>query len=518
MQRLNPAAMSSLAPALAVDRSPGEIAWIMSGLMLAMFLGFLDQTIVATALSSMARELDGWRLLSWVVSGYLVASTVSTPLYGRLSDLFGRRPLLLIAIAVFVGASALCALATSMAQLVAARVLQGLGAGGLWSVSHAVVADIIPPRQRGRYQGYFSSVLALANVLGPVLGGFCADLISWRVIFWINVPLGAAAFLLSLRHLARLGTPPRRAAVDWIGAALILAATTPILLGVTAAARSGGWLDTEVLGPVVLGLLLTAALFIWERRTPEPMLPLRLFRNPIFAVASLITFLSMAVMIALVILVPLNYQLVAGASAEDAGLRMLPITIGTVAGSFIAGQALSRIGRYRRFPIIGTVAAALLCALIAAFGLGRSLAFDIAVTALLGMAFGCQLAPVTVIVQNAVEPRDTGIGMSGLMFFRLVGGAFGVALLSTVLVLAFAAGALVVPGHEVLGNHPGLALFHLDETGSRLTPALLMALGETIGHAFARVFAAAATILAAAAVFALMLKEIPLRERHEAAR
>ena len=224
--------------------SRSEIVSILSGLMLAMFLAGLDQTIVATSLSTMARDLNGWDLMSWVVSAYLVASTVTTPIYGRLSDLYGRRPVLAISIALFVGASVLCALSQTMMQLVAARTVQGIGGGGLRSVSQAAIADVIPPRERGRYQGYFSSVMAISNLLGPVLGGFFADYLTWHWIFWINIPFGILALILCNRNLRRLPKPKRKPAIDWLGAVLILASTTPILIAVDRAGATGGWVGS----------------------------------------------------------------------------------------------------------------------------------------------------------------------------------------------------------------------------------------------------------------------------------
>lgn len=496
--------------------SSREIASIMSGLMLAMSLASLDQTIVATSLSTMARDLDGWQVMAWVVSAYLVASTITTPIYGRLSDLYGRRPILLVSIAAFVGASVLCALSQSMVQLIAARFLQGIGGGGLRSVSQAVVADIIPPRDRGRYQGYFSSVFAVSNTLGPVLGGFFADYLSWHWIFWINIPLGLAAFALSNRNLKRLRKPPKNPVIDWLGAILILVSTTPILIGVSRVVESGGWGTFGVLGPIGLGVLFIIALICRERVAPEPMLPLRLFRNSIFSVASLISFLNSMVMISLIVLVPIDYQLVAGASANEAGSRLIPMTAGTVFGSFLAGQLVSRLGRYRIFPITGASIMTLSCMSISFLGLGRSLPFDIVATAVLGMSFGFQLSPMTVTVQNALDWRDTGIGMSCMMFFRLMGGAFGVAFLSTILIAHLDAGALAVPGHEALGPQPGLALFHLRDRGAALPPQLLQALAVSMRQAFSSLFQVTSVIAALTVIGSLSLKEVPLRGREEA--
>ncbi len=495
--------------------SSREIAPIMIGLVLAMLLASLDQTIIAVSLTAIARDLNGWQLIPWIVSAYLVASTITTPLYGRLSDLYGRRPLLLAAIVLFAGGATLCALSQTMPQLIAARLVQGIGGGGLRAVSQAVVADIVPPRERGRVQGYFSSVFTVSHSMGPVLGGLFVEYLSWHWIFWTYLPLAVIAFALSNRALKRLGAPTRKPAIDWLGAILILAASTPILLGVGQAQKAGGWTSLEVVGPVALGLVFMLALIVRERVAPDPMLPLRLFTNHTFSVASTISFLNSGVMISLTMLVPINYQLVGGMPANEAGIRLISLTVGAVLGSFCAGQLVSRTGRYKIFPIIGTATTTLMCAVIALVGLGRIPAFDVATTTLLGLSFGFQLSPMTVVVQNALDIRDTGIGMSCLMFFRLMGGAFVVALLSAVLITGLDAGALAVPGHEALGPEPGLALFHLDESSGALTPSLLAALGQSMRHAFALVFWVAAGLSLCALVGACALREVPLRGREQ---
>ncbi|MBV8889849.1 MAG: MFS transporter [Alphaproteobacteria bacterium] len=492
--------------------SRSEVVSILFGLILAMFLASLDQTIVATSLSTMAQDLKGWALMSWVVSAYLVASTVTTPIYGRLSDLYGRRPVLLTSIGLFLAASVLCALSQSMPQLIGARILQGIGGGGLRSVSQAAIADVVPPRERGRYQGYFSSVMAISNLLGPVLGGFFADYLSWHWIFWINLPFGLLAMVLCNRNLKRLGRPRGRAIIDWLGAALIIASTTPLLIGLSRVETAGGWVRGDVLGPLAVGLLLLAALIVWERAAREPMIPLRLFSNSIFTVASVMTIGMSMVMIGLIILVPLDFELAAGLPANQAGLRLIPMTGGTVLGSYIAGQLVSRTGHYRAFPIGGAAVMTLACMGIALFGLGHWLALDIALTIALGLSFGFQLPSVIVPVQNALDLHDTGIGLSCVMFFRLMGGAFGVALLSAVLMSALNAEIAAVPGHAALGPNPGLTLFHLELAG-QIDPKLLAALTEAIRTAFTHVFWWAAAISGLTFLFALGFKEIPLRSR-----
>jgi EmrB/QacA subfamily drug resistance transporter len=493
--------------------SKREITSIITGLMLALALASLDQTIVATSLSTMARDLDGWALMPWVVSAYLVTSTTTTPIYGRLSDLYGRRPVLLFAIGLFVATSVLCALAQTMPQLIVARLLQGIGGGGLRTVSQAVIADIVPPRERGRYQGYLSGMFAVSTTLGPVLGGFFAEYLSWHWIFWINLPLGGLAFALSNHNLKRLRRPSRKPEIDWLGAALILASSTPILLGIGRVEQSGGWATLGVALPIALGLLGVVALIWRETVAAEPMLPMRLFANPIFAVACAVSALSSLVMISMIVLVPIDYRLVGQLSANEAGARLIPLTAGTALGAFIAGQLVSRTGRYRIFPIIGASAMTLACIALAIVGLGHSLRTDIPLTAILGMSFGFQFSPMPVIVQNALDPSDTGIGLSTMMFSRLMGGAFGVALLSTVLIASLGAGAASVPGHEVLGDNPGVALLHLDEQIGRMTPSLLAALDGTIRRAFTELFIVTAGIGFLTLIGTISLKETALRTR-----
>jgi EmrB/QacA subfamily drug resistance transporter len=454
---------------------------IVMGLMLALFLSSLDQTIVATALSTIAGDLGGWSLMPWVVSAYLIASTVTTPIYGRLSDLFGRRPVLLVSISLFVFGAILSALAQSMLMLIMARIVQGLGGGGLRAISLAVVGDILPPRERGRVQGYLSSTFAVANISGPVLGGLFVEYLSWHWIFWINLPLGAAAFAATYFQLKRLPLPGRRPKIDWLGALLIVAACTPVLIGITLIQRSADWLAPEAWGCFALGAVCLAALIAQEKIAPQPMLPLHLFKNRIFTTAIIITGLASMVMMALTVLVPLAYQMVAGLSPKDAGLRMIAMTLGSVSGSFLAGQAVTRTGRYRFLPILGTSAAVCMCLVIALVGLGHSLLLDTFVTLALGLAFGCQFSPITVTIQNAVDPRDGGVAVACMMFFRLMGGAFGVALLSALL----------------LGRLPA---------GGHAEPAQAAA-------AFSLVFLAAAGIAALCLVAALRLPEIPLRGR-----
>jgi EmrB/QacA subfamily drug resistance transporter len=487
-----------------------EIGSIMLGLLLALFLANLDQTIVATSLTTMARDLDGWALMPWVVSGYLISSTTTVPIYGKLSDLYGRRPVLLTAIGLFMGTSVLCALAQTMPELVAARIVQGIGGGGLRAVAQAVVADMIPPRERGRYQGYFAGTYATATTAGPLLGGFFTDYLSWHWIFWINVPIGAVAFLLSDRQLRRLKRPARRAVIDWLGALLILATSVPLLLGIGRVEQAGGWLRPDVLLPLGFGIACLLLLILRERVAPDPMLPPRLFRDRTFSRASIASALANMTLTSLIVLIPLHFQLV-GVRASESGIRLIPITICTAAASMITGSLVARSGRTKIFSAIGMTGTMLVLAIMSQVPLGHSLPLDMACTACLGFCFGSQFNPLTVMVQNTLRPEDTGIGVATLTFLRQMAGAFGVGLLTTLLISSLNSGVQAVPGHEVLGVDPGLALLHVDEIADRLTPELLAGFAASIRGAFSELYLVMAGISLLTLLAILRLKPVVLR-------
>jgi Na+/melibiose symporter-like transporter len=397
-----------------------------------------------------------------------------------------------------------------MPQLIAARILQGLGGGGLRSVSQAAIADVIPPRERGLYQGYLSSVMAIAMVLGPVLGGFFVDYLSWHWIFWINIPFGLVALVLCDRNLRRLPLPRGRAIIDWFGAVLLVGATIPVLLALSRAESGGSWRSPAIMVQLGLGAAFLIALVAWEREARSPLIPLRLFANRIFAVASLISFTMSMVMIALIILVPLAFEIGAGLSANQAGMRLIPMTGGTVLGSFIAGRLMTRSGRYRIYPIGGAGAMTLFCGALALIGVGRSVVLDTVLTAGLGLSFGFQLAPVIVPVQNALPLEDTGVGLGTVMFFRLIGGAFGVALLTAVLMAELNIAAAALPGLQALGDDPGLVLLQMELSGTA-SPALIAGLAQASHTAFAHVFLYAGAIAGLTFLASFGLKEIPLR-------
>ncbi len=483
-----------------------EILGILSGVLLGMMLAALDQSIVTTALPAIAGELGGFEHLSWIVAGYLLTATASTPIYGKLSDLYGRRLLLQIAIVVFVLASALCSLAQTMPELIVARSLQGLGGGGLISMAQAIIADVISPRDRGRYQAYLSGVWATASVGGPVLGGFFVDYLSWRWVFWINLPIGIAAFVLCRRALAALVTRRTERRIDYLGATLLTLAVTDLLLIATWGGTSEGWTSPRLLGLIALAPPLLVGVILQELRAPEPILPPRLFVHPVIGVASLASFIVSVAMFGGIVLLPVFLQLVTGVGAGDSGVLLIPLMGGTVVGAFTAGQRMRRTGRYKVYPLIGLAAAAAAFALLATMNAATLPVLAMLYMGVLGIGIGMSMPVMLVAVQNAAEARDIGVATSTVAFFRSLGGSFGAAILWSLFLAALARGLAAAGGalgSDVLQGGPDAAAHLSAAQRAVLIPALV--------HAFHLVFAVAAGIMALSVVVSLFLPERPLR-------
>ncbi|HEX6957964.1 MAG TPA: MDR family MFS transporter [Ferrovibrio sp.] len=486
---------------------------IIAGLMLGMFLAALDQTIIAAALPRMAADLHDVEHMSWIVSAYLLTSTAVTPIYGKLSDLYGRKLMLQTAILIFLLTSLLCGLASDMGQLIAFRALQGLGGGGLLAMAHATIADVVSPRERGRYQGYIASVFAASSVIGPVLGGLFVEHLSWAWVFWINLPLGLAALFVAQTTLKRLQVKRLRHKIDYPGAVLIVAAVTCILLITTMGGNDAAWSS-----PVILWLgIAAAALFLlslWqEARAPEPILPPRLFRNRAFTVANTAGLLLSMVMIGGLIFLPLFLQVVYRLSPGDSGLMLIPLTCLTVTGAITSGQLVARTGRYKIFPMIGLTLVTIAMTLLATAPLHTSLLRVGVYMALSGFGIGLVMPVMLVTVQNAVEPRDLGVGTASISFFRSMGGSFGVALFGAVLIARLNHWAGQAPDlAAALGAEPGIRLLHAGTGALDLAPAALHpALAEAILRSFHEVFGLGAVIAAVALAVFLLLREIPLR-------
>ncbi|GAA1742039.1 drug resistance transporter, EmrB/QacA subfamily [Dietzia kunjamensis subsp. schimae] len=415
-----------------------QILVILAGLMSAMFLASLDQTIVSTAIRTIADDLQGLDAQAWVTTAYLMTSTISTPLYGKLSDIYGRKPFFVIGIVIFVFGSLLCTLATSMYMLAVFRGIQGLGAGALMSLALAIIGDIIPPRDRAKYQGYMLAVFASSSVLGPVIGGFfaSADTIfgidGWRWIFLINVPIGAAALTLVMitLNVKNVRVDHR---VDWAGAAAIVVGLVPLLL-VAEQGNTWGWGSPAALGCYVVGLAGIGLFLIVEARAgDQALIPLRLFRDRTFAIVTAGGVIVGMAMFGGMMTLPLYMQIVHGADPMESGLMMLPLVAGMMGASIVSGQLISRTGRVREFPIFGTAVAAVGLFLLWTIDADTSLTLVMVYMLVLGIGLGNCMQPLTLIVQNAVSPREIGVATASATFFRQLGGTAGVAVFLSIL-------------------------------------------------------------------------------------
>jgi EmrB/QacA subfamily drug resistance transporter len=483
-----------------------EVVTIITGVLLSVFLAALDQTIVATALPTIAAEFKGVDHLSWVVSGYLLAATVATPIYGKLGDLYGRRALLTIAISVFVAASVLSALAQSMVQLIAARALQGLGAGGLMTLAQAIIGEVVAPRERGKYQAYFAAVFASSSVGGPIVGGLFVDFLSWRWVFWINLPLGLAALALCRYALRRLPVHRQKARIDFVGAALLTAGVGALMLVLAWGGNLFAWLSPAILGLAAFSVAALVLFAWWERKAPEPLFPLHLFTNPVFRSAGGIIFFAAMAMMGSIAFLPLYLQLAAGASASSAGLLLIPMTLGIVGGSTISGQAMMRTGRYKALPLAGMALATLGYGAFAFTAGAYSEALHVGIMIAMGAGIGMVFPVVTISVQNAVPVKNLGIATSANSLARALGGSIGVAIL----------GALLAGPLAHMMQSLGGAPFEGAATLAKLPPALRAQMLAAAEGAYSAMFAACAVMTLLALAAAIFMKELPLRTKAHA--
>ena len=444
---------------------------ILAALMLAIFLGALDQTIVAVSMPAISAQFQDVTQLAWVISGYMVAMTVAVPIYGKLGDLYGRRRLMLFGMGLFTLASLFCGMAQSMEQLVLARVIQGIGAGGMISVSQAIIGDIVPPRERGRYQGYFSSMYAVASVAGPVLGGYMTQYLSWRWVFWINLPLGLASWWIAYRTLVGLPVPQRKPIIDYQGTMLMIVGLTSLLLGITFIGQGQSWHDDHVLA--LLGAALLALLwFVWhERRTTEPLLPMHLFANRNAVLCWCTVFFTSFQAISLIVLMPLRYQSITGAGADSAALHLMPLAIGLPMGAYFAGRMTSVTGHYKPMILGG---AALMPFAIFGMALSSPSAELLSGVFMLlaGIASGMQFPTSLVGAQNSVEQRDIGVATSTTNLFRSLGGAMGVALMSALLLMLLQGSVLTPMADQPLLGEGSSGNVLLDGLNAVQGPAL----------------------------------------------
>jgi EmrB/QacA subfamily drug resistance transporter len=517
-----------------------QILVVLSGLLLGMFLAALDQTIVATAMKTIADKLDGQTAQAWCTTAYLITSTVSTPLYGKLSDMYGRRGFYLFAIGIFIVGSILCGTANDIYQLAAYRAVQGVGAGGLMALAFAIVGDMVPPRDRAKYQAYFMAVFASSSVLGPVLGGFLAgqDTLlgfdGWRWIFYINVPVGILALFVVAKnlHLHHVRSEHR---IDFLGAFLLTAGIVPLLI-VAEKGNAWGWASAASLGSIVGGVVALVLFVIWELRMgDEAILPLRLFRSSVFSVTGVMGFIIGAGMFGGIAALPLYLQIVRGESPTRAGLLLLPLTLGIMVASGVSGAMMSKNGKYKIFPIVGSALMIVALALFSTLKVDTPLSLTMVYMVLMGAGLGLCMQTLVVAVQNAMPAKDMGVVTSSATFFRSMGGTFGTAVFLSILFNSV--------GDNIKGRFDEVTKVDpagLADASRQLTPVQAEALQATGGSGNSEalnntdfitalprliknvfltgfadsmhtVFLVAAVLMIPAFVLAFFVKEIPLR-------
>ncbi len=515
-----------------------QITTILSGLMMGMFLAALDQTIVATSIRTIADDLKGLEHQAWATTAYLITSTIVTPLYGKLSDIYGRKPFFVAAITIFVAGSVLCTFAMDMTQLAVFRAVQGLGAGGLFSLALAIIGDIVPPRERAKYQGYFLAVFGTSSVLGPVIGGFFAGadsilgIAGWRWVFLVNVPIGLVALLVVLRTL-KLRHTRLNHRIDWAGAAALVVALVPLLL-VAEQGREWGWSSPAALACYATGVVgIAAFLAIEHRMGEEALLPLTLFRIPTVGIASVASVLIGIAMFGGLASLPLYLQIVKGATPTQAGLLLLPMTLGIMTGSIVSGQVISRTGRYRLFPIIGSGLLAVAMFVMHFVGADTPLWQTMIVMTAFGLGLGGNMQPLTLAVQNAVHHRDMGVATSSATFTRQMGGTIGTAVFLTLLFsqvptriaesmerlvpTAAYQQALADPANaefaSALRDGGGMIGGVLEDSSflSTLDPTLARPFLEGFSGAMDTVFLVGSAVMAVCFLILLRLPELPLR-------
>ncbi|MGY1782457.1 MDR family MFS transporter [Geodermatophilus sp. SYSU D01036] len=507
-----------------------QIITILSGLMLGMFLAALDQTVVSTAIRTIADDLQGYDLQAWATTAFLITSTIATPLYGKLSDIYGRRPFYLFAIAVFAIGSALCGIADSMYELAAFRAVQGIGAGGLMSLALAIIADVVPPRERSKYQGYFMAVWGTSSVLGPVIGGFLAGQASilgldgWRWIFWINVPLAVFAFAVVMRVL-HLPHERRDHRIDWPGALALVVALVPLLI-VAEQGRTWGWGSGRALACYAIGAVGLIGFVLAERAyRDDAILPLRMFANRTFSVSSVSSIVLGAGMFGGILLLPQYLQVVHGSSPTIAGLQMLPLVLGIMTGAMTSGQTIARTGKYKVFPLVGVVLMVLaLASLSLVVEAETSVWTLVPFMLLLGLGLGFNMQPVILAVQNAVSPREIGVATSSVTFFRQMGGTMGTAAFLSIMFsrlgtevpeqirqaaqsspeAAQQAGALLQAGPESVLS---------DTSAIEQYPALVLPFRIGFSHTLDLVFLVAALVVAVGFFVLWFLPQLELRDQ-----
>jgi EmrB/QacA subfamily drug resistance transporter len=502
-----------------------EIMVILSGLMTGMLLAALDQTIVSTALKSIVEDFEGLNHYTWVVTAYLLTSTASTPLYGKISDIYGRRIVFQFAIVTFLIGSFAAGAAQNMSQLIGTRAIQGLGAGGLMALTFVIIGDIVPPRKRGRYQGYFGAVWGLSSVAGPLLGGFFSDhdtilgITGWRWIFYINIPFGIAALIITsaVLHIPKV---KREHTIDYFGALLMVVAVSSTLLAVSIYGPERGWSDSTTVTYLAIGILLTLIFLVWEGKAKEPILPLSLFKNHTFSLTSALGFIIGAGMFGAIVMLPLYLQVVKGDTATEAGLKLIPFMLGIVSTSIYSGKAITKHGHYKRFPIIGTIVMTIGLLLMSTLSVTTPFWQLSIFSILVGAGLGLSMQTIVIALQNSVDYKDMGVATSSNTFFRSLGSVFGTAIFGTILTNRLA--YYLEDNFKNLASSNPAAVQGFDPAAlegiqnntavlQTLPPEIQATALESFVNSFHVVFLVAVPITALGFLLALFLRETPLR-------
>jgi EmrB/QacA subfamily drug resistance transporter len=483
---------------------------VFGGLMLVMLMASLDQTIVATALPTIVGDLGGLSHISWVVTAYLLAQTAVTPLYGKLGDMYGRKVVLQVGLLVFLGGSALCGVSQSLDQLIASRALQGLGGGGLIVSAQAAIGDVVPPRERGRYTGLFGAVFGVASIAGPLLGGFLTGHLSWRWIFYVNLPIGVLALFVLAATLPKAGERVHHV-VDYLGTLLLAGGLSAIVLATSLGGNSYAWGSPVIVGLAIGGGLALVAFVFAERRASEPVLPLRLLANRVFSVTGAVGFVVGFALFGAITYLPLFLQVVKGASPTGSGLQLVPLVGGLLVTSIGSGQVITRTGRYKPFPIAGTAVMTLGLYLLSTLDPTSSQPTIFAFMFVLGLGLGMVMQVLVLAVQNAVEYSDLGVATSGATLFRSIGGSLGTAALGAIFSNRLS-GQLRRLLPAAAGSAPKGAVTVSPKQIARLPPALRDAYLHAFTNSLSTVFEVASAIAVAAFAFSWFIRQLPLRD------